>query len=140
LATIRAASEQLANCCFEWGDAHSIARGNESVDALIASRLFTILSDPRRAITEMHRVLHSGGRCFIAEPRPHPLARIPLNLMWTAASVATITDRGHGRYREPGEPRLLEPHEFTRLIATQPWDNIRVWTDHRYQYAVCTKA
>jgi len=139
-ATSRALESSLANCRFERGDAQAIAYGANSVDVVIASRLFTILPDPERALGEVHRVLRPGGRCFVAEPRPHILARIPLSLMWVAAGIANITRRYRDCYCEPAEPSLLEREEFSQLISTQNWRETRQWADKRYQYAVCSKA
>ncbi len=140
LAVERAASPLLANCRFEWGDAQAIAFASGSVDSVVASRLITVLPDPARAVSEIHRVLRSGGRCFIAEPRPHPIAHIPLNLLWMAAGISRIFSRGHVCYREPVAPTLLETDEFQELFTSQPWRDARVWADGRYQYAVCAKS
>jgi len=139
-AAARALAASLANCRFERGDAQAIARGANSVDVVIASRLFTILPDPERALAEVYRVLRPGGRCFVAEPRPHFLARIPLTLMWAVAGIANMTRRYCDSYCEPGEPSLLEREEFSQLISTQNWRETRQWADNRYQYAVCSKA
>ena len=132
-------SPALNNCRFETGDAQAIAFASGSVDGVIASRLMTILPDPARAVSEIHRVLRPNGRCFVAEPRPHPIAHIPLDMLWAAAGIARLVNRHQVRYSEPIAPTLLEPTEFTELIAAQPWRKSRIWTDGRYQYAVCTK-
>ncbi|HEX3723036.1 MAG TPA: class I SAM-dependent methyltransferase [Nitrolancea sp.] len=139
-AVARATASGLSNCHFEPGDAQAIARASNSVDVVVASRLFTILPDPKRALAESHRVLRPGGRCFVSEPRPHMLARIPLRLMWAAAGIANVSRNDHDCYREPSDPCLLDLDQFRQLISTQNWSGIRVWADNRYQYAVCTKA
>jgi SAM-dependent methyltransferase len=96
-----------------------------------------ILPWPSLAISEIERVLRPGGRCFIAEPLPHPLASIPLRLLRTAADLTHTT--GRASYREPNAPRLFAPPAFTRLISAVDWAQTVVWSDRRYQYAVCTK-
>jgi arsenite methyltransferase len=140
LARERAAALHLPNCRFEWGDAHAIPLESASVDAVIASRLITILPEPERAIAEIHRVLRPGGRFFIAEPRPHPVARLPLDMLWLAAEVSHLLQRDQASYREPGVPCLLAQHEFRALIAGRPWEQALLWTAGRYQYALCAKA
>jgi arsenite methyltransferase len=140
LATERAMDQRLLNCRFEWGDAQAIDRAGDSVDAVIAARLITVLPDPERAVAEIHRVLRPDGHCFIAEPRPHPIARLPLNVMWAAAGAARVVQRHAIYYREPEAPTLLKHHEFVALISSQPWAERRIWVDGRYQYAVCRKA
>ncbi len=139
LAERRAGSAGLSNCRFEWGDAQAIGRASDSVDAVIASRLITILPEPERAIREIHRVLRPGGACFIAEPRPHPLAHLPLELLWAAAGLARIGRDTGVRYREPVAPALLQPDEFAGLMAASPWRDRHLSSDRRYQYAVCVK-
>jgi ubiquinone/menaquinone biosynthesis C-methylase UbiE len=138
LAVTRAAERRLFNCRFERDDAQALGRDSRSVDALIASRLMTILPWPQRAIFEIERVLRPGGRCFIAEPLPHPLARVPLRLLWAAADLARGSSRAS--YREPVAPHLLEPPAFGRLVSSVAWADVTIWSDRRYQYALCTKA
>ncbi len=140
LASRRADRCGLENCGFEWGDAQEIGRSSESVDLVVASRLITVLPDPARTLSEVHRVLKPGGHCFIAEPRPHPIARIPLDVMWAVAGITSAVNRRHAWYREPVTPTLLTLDEFTGLITSQPWKTVRIWVDGRYQYAVGTKA
>lgn len=139
LARERAAALQLPNCRFEWGDAHAIPRASASVDVVIASRLITVLPDPERAIAEIHRILRPGGRFFIAEPRPHPIARLPLEVMWAAARINRLGRGGHVSYREPDAPFLLPPEDFVALIGSRSWEPARHWTAGRYQYALCAK-
>src|SRR5947208_6985245 len=63
----RASAENVSNCVFERVNALSLSCADASFDILIASRIFTVLPDHKRAVTEMFRVLRSGGRFFIAE-------------------------------------------------------------------------
>jgi ubiquinone/menaquinone biosynthesis C-methylase UbiE len=127
---------RFKNCRFESDNVLDLSYASNSFDVLIASRLFTVLPDRRRAVAEMHRVLRSGGRCFIAEPRYAFWASIPLYAMWL---LAGITHFRNG-YREPSKARVLSSSEMYRLFATQPWRNIKVWRDGRYQYALCEKS
>ena len=65
----RALTLGLRNCRFERVNALDIPYDESHFDALVASRLFTVLSERELALAEMHRVLRVGGRCLIAEPR-----------------------------------------------------------------------
>jgi arsenite methyltransferase len=125
----------LNNCRFQSDNVLELSHPNSSFDVLIASRLFTVLPNRRRAVAEMYRVLKPGGRCFIAEPRWAFWASIPLFTMWL---LAGLTHFRNG-YREPSRARVLSTREMNRLFATQPWQRIETWRDGRYQYALCKK-
>lgn len=139
LARSRAEARRLANCSFEWGDALALARPAGAVDAIVASRLCTILPARERALAEMHRVLRPGGRCFIAEPRSPLWTAAPLRLLWLLAGLATLHGAGCGAYREPRRAMVLTVEEFGALVESQPWARVRRWHDARYHYAVCEK-
>jgi arsenite methyltransferase len=125
----------LSNCRFKSDNVLELSHANESFDVLIASRLFTVLPNRRRAVAEMHRVLRPGGRCFVAEPCWAFWASIPLFTMWL---LAGLTHFRNG-YREPTRARVLSLRELNRLFATQPWRRIETWREGRYQYALCEK-
>jgi arsenite methyltransferase len=125
----------LNNCRFQSDNVLELSHSNGSFDILIASRLFTVLPNRRRAVAEMYRVLCPGGRCFIAEPRFAFWASIPLFTMWL---LAGLTHFKNG-YREPSRARVLSIREMNRLFATQTWRKIETWRDGRYQYALCEK-
>jgi arsenite methyltransferase len=125
----------LNNCSFQSDNVLELSHPNGSFDVLLASRLFTVLPNRRRAVAEMYRVLKPGGRCFIAEPRWAFWASIPLYTMWL---LAGLTHFKNG-YREPSRARVLSIREMNRLFATQPWQKIETWRDGRYQYALCHK-
>lgn len=125
----------LNNCRFESDNVLDLSYAGESFDVLIASRLFTVLPDRRRAVAEMYRVLRPGGRCFIAEPRYAFWASIPLFAMWL---LAGITNFKNG-YREPSRARVLSALEMDRLFASQPWRTMKTWQEGRYRYALCEK-
>jgi arsenite methyltransferase len=125
----------LRNCRFKSDNVLELSLPDDSFDVLIASRLFTVLPNRRRAVAEMYRVLRPGGRCFIAEPRWAFWASIPLLMMWL---LAGLTHFRNG-YREPTRARVLSIREMNRLFATQPWRRIETWREGRYQYALCEK-
>ncbi len=131
----KARTLRLKNCHFESDDVLDLSHADESFDLVIAARLFTVLPDQERAVSEMHRVLSSGGRCLIAEPRYAFWASLPLLAMWV---LARLTGAKNG-CREPGRATVLTAPEFEELFESQPWSNVRVWQDGRYQYALCEK-
>jgi arsenite methyltransferase len=125
----------LNNCRFESDNVLKLSHSESSFDVLIASRLFTVLPNRRRAVAEMYRVLRPGGRCFIAEPRWAFWASIPLFTMWL---LAGLTHFKNG-YREPSRAKVLSAREMNRLFASQPWRTMKTWQEGRYQYALCEK-
>ncbi len=131
----KAESLGLSNCKFAQVDVLEPSRPDESFDVLIASRLFTVLPDRERAVSEMFRVLRSGGKCLIAEPRYAFWASIPLFAMWFLAGFSRL----QSGYREPRTANVLPHAEFASLFRKEPWKRCRVWLDGRYQYALCEK-
>src|SRR5580704_15116636 len=127
----RISTGYIRNCSFERVNILSLPCADASFDVLIASRMFTVLPERRRAVAEMFRVLKSGGRCFIAEPRYAFWASIPLFSMWLMASVI---HSGNG-YLEPMTATVFNPRAFENLFNHLPWKSVRVWRDGRYQYA-----
>lgn len=125
----------IRNCSFERVNVLSLPFADGSFDALIASRMFTILPEQKRAVDEMFRVLKTGGRCFIAEPCYGLWASIPLFSMWLLASVI----HSENGYREPKRATVLSEAAFKNLFSAQPWKSIQIWRDGRYQYALCEK-
>ncbi|MGH9914158.1 MAG: class I SAM-dependent methyltransferase, partial [Pyrinomonadaceae bacterium] len=138
-ARMRAAERQLNNCRFEQADVLALAWPQASFDALVSSRLFTILPERERALAEMYRVLADGGRCFIAEPRSMLRAAVPLHAMWLLARLIGFCRESPGSYREPRRIAVMSNSRFSTLIASQPWREVRHWHDAWYQYAVCEK-
>ena len=131
----RAKAMALHNCAFEWGDVLNLPQPDNSFSQLVASRLFTILPERERAVAEIFRVLNSGGKCFVAEPRFAFSASIPLLTMRALARV-----NGYSReYREPIKATVLSYRHFCALFATQPWSRMKTWRVGRYQYALCEK-
>ncbi len=131
----KARTLQLTNCEFETEDVLDLTYADETFDVLLAARLFTVLPDPRRAVGEMYRVLRPGGRCLIAEPRYALWASLPLLAMWLLAAVT----RMNNEYCEPRHAKVMSVGAFAKLFASQPWRQVKTWTDGRYQYALCEK-
>jgi ubiquinone/menaquinone biosynthesis C-methylase UbiE len=131
----RADALGLTNCSFTRINALELSYADGEFDILIASRLFTVLPEPNRAIAEMYRVLKPGGRCFIAEPRHVFRASIPLFAMWLLAGLI----RFRNGYREPRKATVFSARAFENLFPTQPCKRIKIWQDGRYQYALCEK-
>ena len=134
-AKTKARRLRLPNCRFETDDVLDLSHASQTFDVVIAARLFTVLPDPRRALAEMHRVLRSGGRCLIAEPRYAFWASLPLFAMWVIAGLTRL----NSAYREPSKATVLAPRAFRSLFAAQPWSRVKTWQDGRYQYALCEK-
>jgi ubiquinone/menaquinone biosynthesis C-methylase UbiE len=131
----RARVRRLTNCCFKRVNALQLSDGDTSFHIVVASRLFTILPEPTRAIDEIYRVLKPGGRCFVAEPRFAFWASLPLFAMWL---LARVTHSRNG-YREPQHAAVFSASAFEKLFAAQPWKHRTTWKDGRYQYALCEK-
>lgn len=135
----RATNQGLVNCCFERADVLSLKWPHAAFHAVVASRLFTILPEREQALAEMYRVLHDGGRCFIAEPRSLLRAAVPLHAMWLLARLIGFCRESPGSYREPRRIAIMSNGEFGELLATQPWRKVQRWHDPWYQYAICEK-
>jgi len=136
-ARFRAASRSLGNCNFHRGDAQSLPDLANPVDVIVLSRLFLIVPKKEAVLSEVHRVLRPGGRCFIAEPTSGFRTRIPLSCMWL---LSRFSSSPAGKYREPRQADVLSRPEFTTLVHSQPWASVEIVYDGWYQYAVCTKA
>jgi arsenite methyltransferase len=131
----RADALGLSNCCFKRINALELSCADAKFDIVIASRLFTILPEQNRVVAEMYRVLKPRGRCLIAEPRYGFRASVPLFAMWLLAGMTRLKNG----YREPYKAKVFSARAFENLFPTQPWKNIRIWQEGRYQYALCEK-
>ena len=131
----RAGALGLNNCCFKRVNVLQLRCADGEFHNLLASRLFTVLPEPERAIGEMYRVLKPGGLCFIAEPRHALRASFPLLAMWLLAGVI----RTNNGYCEPRKATVFSARAFEKLFPTQPWKSIKIWQEGRYQYALCEK-
>ena len=136
----RARLMELENCCFERDDVHALSRQDGSVDAVVVSRLFMMLTDRAQALGEIHRVLRPGGACFLAEPRSPWRAAVPLHAMWAMVYLLAICGGANPRsYGERRKPVVLTDGEFASLVESQPWREVRRWQGRHYHYAVCRK-
>jgi len=135
----RATAQGLTNCRFVEGDARALRQRSGTLDAIVVSRLFTVLPERECALSEVYRVLGTGGRCFIAEPRSRFWTALPLRALWIAAIVARTLRGERVRYREPAHATVLTTEEFAALVASQPWQTVDRWEARRYHYAVCEK-
>jgi ubiquinone/menaquinone biosynthesis C-methylase UbiE len=138
-ARARASERGLDNCRFEQADVLTLRWRRAAFDAVVASRLFTILPERERALYEMFRVLRQGGRCFIAEPRSMVRAALPLHAMWLTARLLGYCRETPGSYREPRRVVVLPAAGFRSLVESQPWESVEYRQDTWYQYAVCRK-
>src|SRR5271170_2699373 len=136
-AKSRAASRSLQNCTFAHGDAHALSDPSNSIDAIVVSRLFLIVSNRETVLSEIFRILKPGGRCFIAEPTSGFRTRIPLSCMWL---LSKLTSSPAGKYREPRQAEVMSASDFSELIRSQPWRMVDLRYDGWYQYAVCEKS
>ena len=123
----RATEKALHNCAFAWGDVLNLPQPDNSFSQLVASRLFTILSERERAVGEIFRVLNSGGKCFVAEPRFAFSASIPLLTMRALARVNGYSDE----YREPEKATVL-PYSHFCCVVREPTlgadENLAGWS------------
>ncbi len=131
----KATERGLLNCEFQRRNVLDLAQPDSSFEAVIASRLFTVLPERERAVAEMFRVLSPGGKCFIAEPRFAFSASIPLIVMRALARLSGYS----GEYREPTKATALSTEKFRALFETQPWARLEVWRAGRYHYALCER-
>ena len=109
---------------------------SNSIDAIVVSRLFLIVSDKEGIVREIFRVLKPSGRCFIAEPTSGFRTRMPLALMWM---LSRLTTSPAGKYREPQQADVMKKEDFEALIRTRAWGSMELKYDGWYQYAVCQK-
>jgi ubiquinone/menaquinone biosynthesis C-methylase UbiE len=135
-AKSRARSLELRNCTFQHADAHELPFGSESVDAIVVSRLFLIVPEKEKIVSEIFRVLRPAGRCFIAEPTSGFRTRLPLAVMWL---LSRLTTSPAGKYREPQQADVMSRVDFEALVQSQPWGDVKLEYDGWYQYAVCEK-
>lgn len=140
-AAARADSAGLANCQFEQGDALALDWPSDSVDAVVASRLFTVV-DAGLAIGEIRRVLRPGGRCILAEPVSVLGTVLPFLALRMAGWLAGV-QRDPGGWREGVvsglRPRRLCESDLAAAVRSQGWSDYTVTRANGYLYAVCQK-
>jgi hypothetical protein len=102
-----------------------------AADAVVAARHLMAVPERERVVGEIDRLLRSGGRCFVAEPRS------TWGTFWTRLA--------HWLWALPGGIRelrglsFLSPEQFGAAAESQPRQQVSIWHDSRYQYAVCQK-
>lgn len=134
----RADTMHLSNCFFRTGDAQAMTDlMEESVDAVIVSRLFLIVPDKQAVLAEIFRVLKPGGRCYITEPTSEFRTRVPLGVMWL---LARLSRKSTQQFREPERVDVLSHKQFLDLVTSQRWGSLELRDDDWYQSAVCVKA
>ncbi|WP_410567452.1 class I SAM-dependent methyltransferase [Amycolatopsis sp. cmx-4-61] len=86
-----------ASCRFEVGTAQALPVGDGEFDVVLTSMVLHHLPDADQpaALTEMHRVLRSGGRLLLADFRP-PRSRLVRHLVG-AVSGPRMLDDPHAR-------------------------------------------
>lgn len=136
-ARTRARQSNLRNCSFCHDDACDLHNIPEPVDAVVVSRLFLIVRDRETVLSEIHRVLKPGGKCFLAEPTTPFRTRLPL----LAMQISEMLNGGeHERQQQDFRPAdVMSADQFSRLVHSRPWQHVETVQRHGYQYAVCTK-
>lgn len=135
----QAASEGLANCRFQRGDALALDWPAASIDAAIAARLFTVV-DAARAIGEIHRVLRPGGLCFIAEPTSMFGTLVPFGLLRLAGWLLGARTDAHDGGPTDRAPRRLSRSAFVAAVQSKSWAACTIVSQDGYVYAVCQKS
>ncbi len=138
-ARAAALAQGLSGCRFERGDARALPRPDGSVAAVIVSRLFTVLREREQVMSEIHRVLRTGGLAFVAEPRSAMRTGVALSLMRLTVHAASLLRPAAAEPIPPGLSSVMDPAIFRRLMESQPWARVQREADRWYQYAVCEK-
>ena len=134
----RARLMNLSNCAFQVADARSLFLADESVDAIITSRLFMMLDRKEDATGEIFRVLRPGGFFFLAEPLTPFRAKIPLAIMRSLGWLMSFFGEAK-TYDNNVQVHVLTPRAFSDLVHSEPWERVVQWQSNHYQYAVCSK-
>jgi ubiquinone/menaquinone biosynthesis C-methylase UbiE len=114
------AKRSIANAVFREGDLHSLPLESASFDLVVCALALEHVADLSRAITELSRVLRSGGRMVLSDLHPAAVALGGVAYFQDAGGGAGVV-RGFGhlhgdylhsfekaglRVRECFEPRL----------------------------------
>lgn len=136
LARQYAERERLVNCRFLRADVQDLEMLRERSDVAIVSRFFLVMSDPGAVLRAIFQALRPGGVLFVAEPTSAVRALTPLCVMRALAPLLGTS----GRPVSTVDGHVLSEEGFRRLMDSQPWGQLRIWKDARYQYAHCLKA
>ncbi|MGI8855315.1 MAG: class I SAM-dependent methyltransferase [Thermomicrobiales bacterium] len=123
LARRFAARQGLDNARFVCDDVCALSQPDGCFDRIVASRLFMVVHDCRRAMAELRRVLAPGGVLLIAEPVARP----------------AITFAEWARIPTPAE-RIFTPPAFAALVSLVAWGSCAIWETGGYRYARCRNA
>ncbi|MDQ6604325.1 MAG: class I SAM-dependent methyltransferase [Chloroflexota bacterium] len=123
LARQRAAQQRLGNARFVCDDACALSQPDGCFDRIVASRLFMVIHDCRRALTELRRVLAPDGLLLIAEPIAQP----------------AISFADWAQVPTPAE-RIFTTSAFAALVSLVAWGSCAIWETGGYRYARCRKA
>ena len=123
LARRRATRQSLGNARFVCDDVCALSQPDGCFDRIVASRLFMVVHDGRRAMAELRRVLAPGGILLLAEPVARP----------------TISFAEWARVPAPTE-RIFTTSAFAALVSLVAWGSCAIWETGGYRYARCRKA
>jgi ubiquinone/menaquinone biosynthesis C-methylase UbiE len=110
------------------GDAHELAFEDGSFDSVVSTFSLCNIPDPDRALSEMNRVLRTGGKLILVD---HIRSSVtPIRLLQRAVEVVSVRFDGDHMTRRPGEKveshgfRITERDRFKwgiveRLVATK---------------------
>ncbi len=123
LARRAAARQGLGNARFLCDDVCALSQPDGCFDRIVASRLFMVVHDCRRAMAELRRVLAPGGVLLIAEPVARPAISFA---EW--ARIPTPTER------------IFTTPAFAALVSLVAWSSCATWETGGYRYARCRTA
>lgn len=138
IARERARRAGLTNCRFEQADACALPWSAPAVGAVVVSRLLMVVPDALPVVREIHRVLLPHGRCLIIEPRARRSALVPQHCLNALLRCERLFRRVTCDTR-PAQVSLRDEEQLRRLLTTQDWMDVRIWSDRQYHYAYCAR-
>ena len=100
------------------GDIHNLPFADESFDKILMSEVLEHLSDDRRALRELYRILRPGGILAISVPHAdYPFLWDPINTVWTRLGGEPFrTGPLVGIWS--GHERLYRPDDLAERVAS----------------------
>jgi ubiquinone/menaquinone biosynthesis C-methylase UbiE len=95
------------------GDAQELEFEDESFDTVVCTLALCTIPDARRAVTEVHRVLRSGGRLLLMEHVRSPA--LPVRTVQRLIEPLTVRFEGDHQTREPLDYLESEGFKIERL-------------------------